>query len=139
MGGAVPTGSLLMPDTEPGPDRTPDGPDVVIRTNSRGVILYVSATCGLLGYEPGDLVGRSGFDFVHPEDLARFVQNTASLFNTGDPPPAPPRLHRFKCKDGTWMWMRGNPKPLPGSDGVVREILNFFQPVSEAAAARLFA
>ena len=116
-----------------------DGPDVIVRTNARGVILYVSATCRLLGYEPGDLVGRSGFDYVHPDDLARFVQNTASLFAPGDPEPAPPRLHRFKCKDGSWIWMKGNPKPLPDRDGQVREILNYFQPVSQDAVESLFA
>ena len=115
-----------------------DAPDVVIRTNSRGVILYVSATCELLGYEPQDLIGQSGFDFIHPDDMTRFIQNTSSLFNPGDTAPAPPRLHRFRCKDGSWIWMRGNPRPLAGRDGQVGEIINFLQPVSETAAARLF-
>jgi len=110
------------------------GPDVIVRADARGMIFFVSGTCRVLGYEPADLVGKLGLDFVHPDDRQRFVENTASLYR----PDAPcrPRVHRFRRKDGSWAWLRGNPKILPSPDGRPAELLNFFEPISEDAAAR---
>jgi PAS domain S-box-containing protein len=115
------------------------GPDVIVRANERGVILYVSATCGMMGYKPEELVGRSGLEFVHPDDLSRFAENTASLYRDGAQLRSSGRVHRFKCKDGTWMWFRGNPSVLPSHEGVPVEVLNFFQPIAGQAAAEALA
>lgn len=113
-----------------------DCPDVIVRANERGIILYVSATCGVLGYKPEELVGKSGLELVHPDDMSRFVGNTASLHLDGAQLRSSGRVHRFKCKDGAWMWFRGNPSMLPSHDGKRSEVLNFFQPITAEAAAQ---
>lgn len=115
------------------------GPDVVIRADARGVILFVSESCRVLGYEPADLVGKLGVDFVHPDDRARFIGNTASIFLPASGSRSDPRVHRFRRKDGSWVWLKGNPKALPTSEGQPGELLNFFEPISDAAAARALA
>jgi PAS domain S-box-containing protein len=112
------------------------GPDIIVRADARGIILFVSASCDILGYEPADLVGRSGFDFVHPDDHERFRENTASIFRAyrDDQPRA--RVHRFLRKDGAWVWMRGNPRSFPSSGSPSPELLNFLEPISAEAAAQ---
>jgi diguanylate cyclase (GGDEF)-like protein/PAS domain S-box-containing protein len=68
-----------------------------------GVIADYPGTSGGLGYPQGSTSGRLGFEFVHPDDLAR----TAEAFRValehsgvGDP---------FRCRvrdaDGAWRWV----------------------------------
>ncbi len=38
-----------------------------------GIFAYASPSYKLLGYEPDDLVGRSGFDMIHPEDKIKLL------------------------------------------------------------------
>jgi PAS domain S-box-containing protein len=48
-------------------------PDVVTVLNRTGEVQYQSPSITrVLGYQPDELVGRSFFDFVHPEDLDKF-------------------------------------------------------------------
>ncbi len=44
--------------------------DMISKHTPDGVYLYVSPACrALLGYDPEELIGRSGYEFFHPEDL----------------------------------------------------------------------
>jgi PAS domain S-box-containing protein len=110
--------------------------DLVVRSDARGVILYVSESCRGLGYEPRDLIGRSGADFVHPDDLARFAANSARLFgrDAGDEPVN--REFRYLRKDGSWAWLEGHPTILPARDGRLGDILNVFCDVTARRAMR---
>lgn len=110
------------------------GPDIVVRTNARGVILSVSATCRLFGYEPEDLVGKVALDLVHSDDRARYVENTASFYIPAEGSKPNARVHRFKLKDGSWIWLRGHPTMLPEACGRPGELLNFFEPIPESTA-----
>lgn len=116
------------------PSAAPSSPDIIVRTNKRGVILSVSATCSVLGYERYELVGKNGLDLVHPDDRERYVDNTASLYDGWGLSTPMPRLHRFRRRDGSWAWLRGNPRMLAGANGDTGELLNFFEPVSEEVA-----
>jgi PAS domain S-box-containing protein len=120
-------------EVEPAPE---SGPDVIIRGDQSGVILYVSGTCSVLGYEPHELIGMLGLDLVHPDDRARFIENTASIFDPSIAARPERRVHRFRCKDGSWVWLRGHPTRLPSVDGRPGELLNFFEPISAEAAAK---
>ena len=67
-----------------------------------GVYLFASAGCrNLLGYEPHELVGRSGVDLIHPDDRAdalRVLSRVAEL-------PATTIVFRVGAKDGHWVWV----------------------------------
>ncbi|SFH79728.1 PAS domain S-box-containing protein, partial [Halorubrum aquaticum] len=46
--------------------------DLATVVDTDGTITYVSpAITRILGYDPGELVGHEGFEFVHPEDRER--------------------------------------------------------------------
>lgn len=114
-------------------------PDIIVRADEVGIIRFVSSTCAaLLGYEPGELVGKLGIDYVHPDDQARFLENTLSVFQA-DPPNSERRVHRYLHKDGSWVWLRGNPKVLAVPGQRSKELLNFLEPVSEEEALRALA
>lgn len=54
--------------------------DVVIRLDRDGKFLFVSRSVEpILGLKPADLIGRSCFDFVHPDDLAAVGKATSEL------------------------------------------------------------
>ena len=54
--------------------------DVVVRLDRNGTFLFVSQSVeSMLGLKPADLIGRSCFDFVHPDDLAAVAEATAKL------------------------------------------------------------
>jgi PAS domain S-box-containing protein len=105
--------------------------DLVVRADSKGVILYISDTCRSLGYEPEELVGLSGADLVHPDDLANFAANSARLFSPAMPGEAVKREFRYRRKDGSWAWLEGHPTIMPSFDGRLGDILNVFCEVTE--------
>ena len=44
--------------------------DLILVMNSRGYLAQISPSCeAILGYRPDEMVGRSGADFIHPDDL----------------------------------------------------------------------
>ena len=54
--------------------------DVVVRLDRNGKFQFVSQSVeAILGLRPADLIGRSCFDFVHPDDLAAVAKATSEL------------------------------------------------------------
>ena len=44
--------------------------DLILVVNSRGYLVQISPSCqAILGYRPDEMIGRSGEDFIHPDDL----------------------------------------------------------------------
>jgi PAS domain S-box-containing protein len=44
--------------------------DLIMVMNSRGYVVQVSPSCtSILGYRPDEMIGHSGEDFIHPNDL----------------------------------------------------------------------
>ena len=104
--------------------------DILVRGGLDGRILYVSPACRLLGYEPEELIGQSSAGLLHPEDLARF-QATTSVLTAGVIDPRADRVHRYRAKNGDWVWLEGNPQVLRDSAGRPVEIINAFRNVTE--------
>lgn len=74
-------------------------PDVVTVLDINGVIRYESpALRRMLGYEPDELVGRSVFEYTHPDDLDR-SEGADVLSRSGVHSPID---LRFRHKDGSW-------------------------------------
>jgi PAS domain S-box-containing protein len=77
--------------------------DLIATQTLEGVYLYVSPTCQrLLGYPPEALVGRSIFEFLHPED-ADALQRLRSI--TGQFPAQFIQSYRMRRPDGTYIWL----------------------------------
>ena len=85
--------------------------DVISVTDVDGVLKYVSpASTAVNGYEPQELIGRSGWDFVHPEDVERVQAAHVDLFARDEPVTAPP--YRTRRRDGSYVWIESTARPI---------------------------
>lgn len=78
--------------------------DVVFVVNAEGTYKYVSPPVeSVLGYEPAELVGENGFDYVHPEDRE---ETMGEFFRAIENPEHEPAVEfRAEHKDGSWVWL----------------------------------
>lgn len=90
--------------------------DIVSRFSPSGLWLYVSPSCRkILGHDPAEIIGRSLFDFIHPDCTADAV---ACLHLD---------VCRFFCqvrsKDGCYVWLETASHALKAPDsGAILEI-----------------
>ncbi|MDF0555463.1 PAS domain S-box protein [Kamptonema sp. UHCC 0994] len=76
--------------------------DLISRHTSEGIYLYASPACdALLGYKSEELIGRSVYEFFHPEDLEA-LQNIH--FNTLNSREIYTISYRIRRKDSTYIW-----------------------------------
>jgi PAS domain S-box-containing protein len=100
-----------------------DAQDMIVHSNLRGVIQYVSPACvAMLGYAPDELVGREGMTNVHEEDReavrAAVIEHIARVAARHDN--GPTRVeYRATRKDGRVIWLESRPSlqrdPLTGT------------------------
>uniref|UniRef100_A0A0K2U0C5 Clock [Apis mellifera] n=1 Tax=Lepeophtheirus salmonis TaxID=72036 RepID=A0A0K2U0C5_LEPSM len=57
----------------------------------------------IIGYLPFEVLGTSGYDYYHIEDLERVCTYHATLMQTGEVPSC---LHRFLTKGQEWIWLQ---------------------------------
>ena len=75
--------------------------DTTMVTDQAGACTYVSpAITELLGFEPGDLIGRAGTDFVHPDDQDRVRSRLGAEFQAA--PETTLVQFRMERSDGTF-------------------------------------
>jgi PAS domain S-box-containing protein len=94
--------------------------DLLMILDSNAIQTYVSPSVKkILGYDPEDLEGKNGFEFIHEDDHQKmqefFAENVHKQFFE-----AP--LFRFKNKSGEWRWIEGNLTNLiddPAVGGIV--------------------
>jgi PAS domain S-box-containing protein len=95
--------------------------DVTTLLDADGTMRYQSPSLEqVLGYTPEELVGRSAFEFIHPDDQARVQQALAELTAT---PRATTRIEfRLRHKDNSWHVLEATTRNLlhdPNVKGVV--------------------
>ncbi|HEV8304407.1 MAG TPA: PAS domain S-box protein [Gemmatimonadales bacterium] len=75
--------------------------DIVTIVGDDGILRYTSPSVQrLLGYGASELLGRSAFELIHPDDLADVIE---ALGNAIERPGTPQRAtFRFKHVDGSW-------------------------------------
>jgi PAS domain S-box-containing protein len=78
--------------------------DIIATLDENFVYTSVSGpVSNLLGYQPEELLGTSGFDSIHPEDIK--AARTA-FYDCFKRPDAVHRLeYRFRHKNGTWIYL----------------------------------
>ncbi|MBS9524544.1 PAS domain S-box protein [Litoribacter alkaliphilus] len=80
-----------------------NGADIVGIMDEEGVFKYVSPnTESITGFKSEEIVGKNGFEFVHPDDLEKISNKEEELANTNKVALPP---HRFRCKDGSFIWI----------------------------------
>ncbi|WP_440949292.1 PAS domain S-box protein [Methanosphaerula subterraneus] len=76
--------------------------DMIARHSLAGAFWYVSPVCmPLLGYTSEQLISRSSFEFIHPDDLGIVQQAYTDVLTTPDVVRA---CYRFRRIDGTYIW-----------------------------------
>jgi PAS domain S-box-containing protein len=78
--------------------------DLVARIDTSGNYLYVSpSSATLLGYEPAEMTGRSGFEYIHPDDVQEVVSRQISALNPNVP--STPLTYRTRHRSGSYIWV----------------------------------
>ena len=105
------------------------GSDIVTILDETGNIAYESPSVeSVLGHRPEDMVGRSAFEFVHPDDVAYVVSMFQRVLQD---PAAPLRLEfRFRHASGHWPWLEATGRNLL-HDPTVRGIVVNSRDVSD--------
>jgi diguanylate cyclase (GGDEF)-like protein/PAS domain S-box-containing protein len=95
--------------------------EMVSRHDAEGRYIYASAgTRDLVGYEPAELIGRSGFDFIHPGDLDDVRSAHAALLESSDRVEV---RYRHRRKDGTYAECEAVVRTIRGADGEAEEFI----------------
>jgi len=84
----------------------------------------------ILGYDPGEMVGKSVYDFVHPDDLGRAVEAVSKAFADGS---GGKIVVRVRCADCSYRVCEGFGKVLKGEDGGVVGVVLSSRDVTESA------
>ena len=95
-----------------------DTPTII---NSDGVITYVSPSVKrMLGYDPDDLIGETGYEFQHPDDREAVANAIETLQENADQTEVIET--RFRRADGSWCWVEAtlqNRLDDPVIDGIL--------------------
>ncbi|MFB6093310.1 MAG: PAS domain S-box protein [Halanaeroarchaeum sp.] len=78
--------------------------DLLTVVDTDGTITFVSpGVSRVLGYDPDELVGHEGYEFVHPEDRERNVDALETVLS--NPSESKTVEVRFRHADGSWRWI----------------------------------
>ncbi|NTU67342.1 MAG: PAS domain S-box protein [Chlorobiaceae bacterium] len=81
-------------------------PDLVASSTPAGCLTKVNAAWqSTLGYTPEELLSRSGFDLVHPDDTEHSHRELQKILAGGT---SRSFVNRFRAKDGSWHWLEWN-------------------------------
>ncbi len=106
--------------------------DVITRLTPEGVHTYVSpASRSVTGYAPEEVVGRSVFEFAHPDDAEMIRQVRTRVLSTTDTVTV---AYRFRRKDERYAWIESTCKRLAEPGGAIEGIIAVTRDVSERKA-----
>jgi PAS domain S-box-containing protein len=96
--------------------------DIILLDGAGTVVYETPQEVTLLGYQPGDLAGRSGFELIHPDDLQMARQTFAEALLT--PGASVKGQLRMRRKDQGWGWIRFRATNLLHEPDVGAVVLN---------------
>ncbi|MBN1545716.1 MAG: PAS domain S-box protein [Syntrophaceae bacterium] len=95
--------------------------DVISIFDKKGRFVYNSPSAEtVFGYAPGALLGKSPFEFIHPDDLTETKNAYRAVLNHTHP--GIPTEFRFRKGDSSWIHVESlgqNLLDYPGIDGIV--------------------
>ncbi|MDB5308238.1 MAG: domain S-box-containing protein [Gemmataceae bacterium] len=103
---------------------TESSSDAVALVGADGTVLYASPSARrILGRSPAEVVGRSGFEFIHPDDVGDLRRQLDQLLTTRDG--AIMAEIRARHRDGRWRWIEYVGTNLLGNPVVRAVVVNF--------------
>ncbi len=95
--------------------------DSIVEIDPEARILYASPRFAeITGYPHDQIAGRSGLDFIHPEDLAMVNELRIHAMETETEVEL---LFRFLHADGSWRWFELGGRPFRTSTEALRAVL----------------
>ncbi|MCX5826269.1 MAG: PAS domain S-box protein [Deltaproteobacteria bacterium] len=102
---------------------TENSSDIIIITDKNGDIKYCSRSIErFAGFKPDELIGRSGFTFIYPDDVKRAISDFGKAILEIDS--AIPNAFRIVHKDGSERYFEGLGKNLLDNPVVAGFIMN---------------
>lgn len=80
------------------------------------IVSIDQATSLMLGWGPGDMVGRRTLEFIHPDDHVRAIDNWMARRSHRSAIRGTVRL-RYLRQDGTWLWVESSNDFVTRADG----------------------
>ncbi len=97
--------------------------DAIVLVDPRGRVLYESPAYGrMTGRDVHERLGRSSFEFVHPEDLPAIVGLLNGLVQS--PGRIAQAVFRNQHKDASWRWVEATATNLLGESAVQAVVIN---------------
>lgn len=91
-----------------------------------GVYRYVNpAFTRVLGWRPDEVIGRSAYEFFHPEDLSRIIRDHARSTSAIDEPESGcgcAVTYRIQTKTGNYRWVERRSSSVRRADGSVEAL-----------------
>lgn len=92
--------------------------DLVTLHDPDGTYRYLSPSANrVLGYSPEELVGTSPYALFHPDDIPQIREQSHRKAAAGEVVPG--IEYRIKKKDGEYIWLSTNTKPILDKNGSV--------------------
>lgn len=97
--------------------------DIVTVVDNNGTVHYISPNCErLLGFSAQELIGTSGLDNLHPDDVDALTEGLRAQLAGGSD--ARPVQYRQRRRDGSWLWLEATARELPAELGLNAVIVN---------------
>ncbi|RED94383.1 PAS domain-containing sensor histidine kinase [Marinoscillum furvescens] len=101
-----------------------------------GTYKYVSPSATrLVGYTPGELIGRNPYDFFHPDDIEYIRESSHEPSLKGQTDGS--IQYRFRRKDGTYIWLDSYTSITKDDTGEVTSILTGSRDITAVKEAEL--
>lgn len=104
--------------------------DLICMHDPEGHYLYVSPSCRtLLGYDEGELLGKSPYRFFHPDDRDRIRQESHNAMLKGR---KLDRIeYRMERRNGRYIWLETYTKPVLDDRGHVVHLVTASRDITE--------
>lgn len=108
--------------------------DVITQTDLEGNITYVSPGWEkVAGYHPSEVIGKSSFNFIHPDDLFTVVSRFKKLPKTG----TDSAQFRFLHKSGKYQWCETRSSLVYNKDNLIEGVITGGYIIEERVKAEI--
>lgn len=103
--------------------------DMITTHKPDGTYTYVSPACkALLGRDPEEMIGKTGYGILHPDDEEASLKGHEQLMHG---PSSCIVQFRLLHKDGHYVWLETSCKSIADEQGQVTEIIGVTRDISE--------